>query len=91
MTEDDIQEWRITETKQQMEQPEIKELLEKNKDYVEEVKAYSFEKLMQELQPRWTAQRELDEAESTKLVILLFEYGFDMEYFKSGAGSCCIS
>jgi len=68
----------------------MKKMVDDNNEYVEKVKKYSFDQLMQELQPKWTNQRFLNEREQTELALLILEYrlrGFDMEYFTSGAGS----
>ena len=82
---------RIDEVKRQVEStPELKKMVDNNQEYVEKIKNYSFDDLMNELQPKWTNQRFLNEKEATEFALLIIEYrmrGLDMEYFTSGAGS----
>lgn len=90
-TWDDTKRSRIDEVTSIIENnPNLKELREKNSEYCSKIQKYEFEQLMGELQPLWTNQHFGTKEENEKMILLILEYrlrGMDMEYFTSGAGS----
>ena len=88
---------RITETHKCIdENPELKQLIIDNQSFWRDIKGYSIQQLVAEIQPKWHKQSSLSEKKAKELILLLLEYrlrGLDIEYFKSGAGapgSCSI-
>ena len=72
------------------ENSELKKMIDENQNYYNQIKKYSFEELINNLQPRWSNQNFLNEKETMELTLLFFEYrvrGLDPEYFTAGAGS----
>jgi hypothetical protein len=70
--------------------PDLKKLIEDNESYVSDLKNLNLTELIEEIQPRWSDQRFLNEEEGKKLTLLLIEYqmrGLDMDYFLCGSGS----
>ena len=62
MSWDDIKTARIAKVQADIDgNPDFKKIIEEKKDYVEQCKKYSFDELMQDLQPKWSNQRFLDE------------------------------
>jgi hypothetical protein len=95
---DPFVEERINETKQLIQSnPKLQDLILNNQTFYNQIRNYSFEQLMAELQPKWNNQKSLSEDEGKKLALLIIEYrsrGFDIEYLINGAGApnnCLIS
>lgn len=86
----DITAKRIRETEQMIaDDPQLQQLIASRHDYVQTIKTYDLNQLMNKIQPMYNKLNRLSEEEAEKLVLLMLEYrlrGLDMEYFTQGAG-----